>query len=593
VPERKKSIWILTFEYAGVAKLGGLGEVPANQAKHLSNDFEFTVLMPSHGQIQKLKDKYSWTKLEFSCNGSINASYFSNKESESYYQISYYQFEIDNVKFVILSGENEFTANYIDDKIIYNPDTIMGKICLFSIGIRGLVSFLVKNKTQTIPNLVHMHDYHVVISFISMSQILVKHGLRVPAIITIHLLTYPRYDLSFYKLCGIDNTSIKIVLSMGVELLNINEIFELANSLEGGTPTVEKIGAIISDLVTTVSESYLKSDVIPNCGKELIEFKTDFVWDGCDWDYYDIFKQVINNHRSELTKFFNFQNSKDFTKNELKKFLLEFKIGNLTQSPLINSQRVLEVINEISNGNPFVKNGNINAFSETGPLVLTTGRISPQKGFETILEAVSDVVHNIPNVKFLFLILPTDYSLNEIRFYSKYVKTFPNNVRIIFGVASDIYYLAHISADVYCALSRWEPFGIMALEAMASKIPIIATNVGGLRETIIDIRDNSESGTGVFIDSNNPKQCANALISIIKSYEICEKIQLLSDHNAYDQDLQMIINQIPDEIIRSYQRLNPNYYKKIQENGYRRVKEHFSWKKVSQKLSDLYFKIIK
>jgi glycosyltransferase involved in cell wall biosynthesis len=54
-----------------------------------------------------------------------------------------------------------------------------------------------------------------------------------------------------------------------------------------------------------------------------------------------------------------------------------------------------------------------------------------------------------------------------------------------------------------------------------------------------------------------------------------------------------MINQIPDEIIRSYISLNPNYYKKIQENGYRRVKEDFSWKKVSQKLSDLYFKIIK
>ncbi|GAH35732.1 unnamed protein product, partial [marine sediment metagenome] len=34
--ENKKCVWIFSFEYAGVAKVGGLGEVPANQAKYLS-----------------------------------------------------------------------------------------------------------------------------------------------------------------------------------------------------------------------------------------------------------------------------------------------------------------------------------------------------------------------------------------------------------------------------------------------------------------------------------------------------------------------------------------------------------------------------
>ncbi|GAJ13728.1 unnamed protein product, partial [marine sediment metagenome] len=152
-----------------------------------------------------------------------------------------------------------------------------------------------------------------------------------------------------------------------------------------------------------------------------------------------------------------------FLLKEMRKFLLEYKIGNLSQSPLINSKSVLDTINEISNGNPFIKNGNIKAFSESGPLVLTTGRVSPQKGFEIIFEAIPEVLKAVHNAKFLFLILPTDYSLNEIKSYAHYVKQYPENIRIIFGVASDIFYLAHISADVYCALSRWEPFGIMAL----------------------------------------------------------------------------------------------------------------------------------
>ena len=53
--ESKKSVWIFSFEYAGVAKLGGLGEVPANQARHLSEQFNITVFMPSHGKVEDLK----------------------------------------------------------------------------------------------------------------------------------------------------------------------------------------------------------------------------------------------------------------------------------------------------------------------------------------------------------------------------------------------------------------------------------------------------------------------------------------------------------------------------------------------------------
>jgi len=54
--DKKKNIWIFTFEYAGIAKVGGLGEVPANQAKYLKNDFEVNIFIPSHGQIERLKE---------------------------------------------------------------------------------------------------------------------------------------------------------------------------------------------------------------------------------------------------------------------------------------------------------------------------------------------------------------------------------------------------------------------------------------------------------------------------------------------------------------------------------------------------------
>ncbi|TFF86721.1 MAG: glycosyltransferase, partial [Promethearchaeota archaeon] len=281
-------------------------------------------------------------------------------------------------------------------------------------------------------------------------------------------------------------------------------------------------------------------------------------------------------------------NNEKITKNDMKKFLLEYKIGHLSQSPLIRSSKVLKVINEISNGNPFIKNGTILPFNSSGPLIITTGRISPQKGFEMILNSIPVIIKKIPNIKFLFLVLPTDYSLDEIKDYANYVKMYPDNLRIIFGVASDIFYLAHLAADVYCALSRWEPFGIMALEAMASKLPIIATRVGGLQETVLDITDHPKIGTGVLIEKDNAKQFEEALISLVKSAEVDNSAKILNATSSKDLKLLEIINQIPNNKIKANVMLNPNYYKKIEENCYNRVKNNFTWKKVSQKLIKLY-----
>ncbi|MFX1555861.1 MAG: glycosyltransferase [Promethearchaeota archaeon] len=591
----KKKLWIFTFEYAGIIKVGGLGEVPANQAVNLIDEYDITVFIPSHGQVEKLKQKLKWKKYPFNCIGQLNPSIFGIRDQEISYNISFYEFILNNVKVILLSGENNITRQFLDDTNVYNPNTINGKICLFSLGIRGFIKYLVDNNKQELASIVHLHDYHVVLALIVMKQELIKWGLDISSIITIHLLTWPRFNINFCRACGIDNTPIKILQKNGFDLFSLDEIFNLAqtSNKDDQDPTIEKIGAIICDLVTTVSESYLISDIIPNCGRDLIDFKADFIWDGCDWDYNEIFEKVVETHGEEMHKVLDLSQDVSISRDEMKKYLLEYKIGHLSQSPLINSQKVLDVINEISNGNPFVKNGNIKSFLESGPLVITTGRISPQKGFDIIFKAIPNVIKAVPNAKFLFLILPTDYSLNEIKEYAQFVKRYPNSLRIIFGVASDIFYLAHISADIYCAISRWEPFGIMALEAMASKIPIIATRVGGLQETVIDMRMYPEIGTGILIEKDNPKALANSLISLLKSVEVANLVKKSIQHTIYEEKILKIVNEIPDGIIKSRVLIDYNYYYEVRENCLKRVKNHFTWKIVTEKLIDLYSNVQK
>ncbi|MFW9898583.1 MAG: glycogen/starch synthase [Candidatus Thorarchaeota archaeon] len=586
----KKKVWIFTFEYAGIAKVGGLGEVPANQAKNLVEQFNITVFLPSHGQLERLKKTKEIIRIPFNCVGQLDLSLFGINEPISSYEVSFYKVKLNGIDIILVSGGNSFARKYLDDKIVYNPDTFAGKLCLFSIGMRCLIEYLIDHK-EDLPDIVHMHDFHVVIPFIGIKQELIKHGLDVASIITIHLLTWPRYNFDFYYACGIDDTPIKVFMKEGFKLMSFKEIFALCEDIKGPhPPTVEKIGAVISDLVTTVSQSYLNSDIIPNLGRDLIEFKSNFIWDGCDWEYDDIWQTIFNTLGAEMRQVLNISNESTITRKDMKKYLLNYKIGHLSQSPLISSENVINVIEGISEGNPYIKNGNVKSFSETGPLLITTGRISKQKGFETILEAIPKVIRVVPEAKFLLLLLPTDYSLNEIRTYANYIKLYPENLRIIFGLAAEIFYLAHIAADVYCALSRWEPFGIIALEAMSSKLPIIATKVGGLQESVIDIRLDLENGTGMSIEKDNTSQFADALISLFLLAEISEKVK--NGMSIYDPEIMLLVNQIPDQISKSQVLIEPNYYDKIKENCYRQVNNNFRWHIVSKKLIDLYNEVM-
>lgn len=585
-----KIIWILNFEYQGIAKVGGLGEVSANQTRKLSNSFDFLVLMPSHGQIERLKEVTSVEKLSFNCKGKQDFTFNKKEIKHQEYDITFYQLCLNNVKLILFSGENDFTRKYLDDEIVYNPDTFDGKVCLYSLGMRHYVKHVIETNEIELPDIIHIHDYHAVIPFIAVKQELTKNHFDVSSIITFHLLTWPRYDLEFYRTCGIGDTPFNVLFKNGPKNLTLLEIWNILEDKTGkkekSLPSIEQVGAIASDLVITVSESYLKSDIIPNLGGELISFKTDFVWNGCDWDYYEIQQNVMENLGKEIRSIMKISEDKPITRSDMKRYLLTYKIGNIKESPLIKSKRVLEIINEISNGNPFIKNGNIKSFSDTGPLLISTGRISKQKGFETIFEAIPLVVKKIPNAKFLLLILPTEYSLKEIKLYTEYVKEFPNNLRILFGIAPDIFNLAHISADVYAALSRWEPFGIIALEAMASKLPVIATRIGGLRESIIDIRENTKKGTGLLIPREQEQEFADALILFFKLSQISELSRQGKSVEMIKKDINL--DKIYDNNLMNYLMENPRYYDEIRQNCYERVENHFRWSIVSEKLKRLY-----
>src|SRR5438132_13723135 len=204
-----------------------------------------------------------------------------------------------------------------------------------------------------------------------------------------------------------------------------------------------------------------------------------------------------------------------------------------------------------------------------------TGRLSPQKGVDLLLDAVPLVRRFIPETKFLLFLLPSnDSDLTKITVEK--AEKYPDNVRVIFGRHPSIYLLSHLAADVYAMPSRSEPFGISALEAMITGNPVVGTSVGGITETVLDLLTNGESGTGILVPPENVTKLAESLVSLLTVMQLDE----LSQQGK--RDGAGVSRKILVESIARMVAKNRNLGSKIREDCRNRVVEKIRQKHESQ-----------
>jgi glycogen(starch) synthase len=116
-----------------------------------------------------------------------------------------------------------------------------------------------------------------------------------------------------------------------------------------------------------------------------------------------------------------------------------------------------------------------------GPTIVSWGRIQYEKGFQTLVDALPVLRHRVPGLK--AVIAGRGSHLGELESQAQRVGVDHMIDFAGFVPDEDLRRLLHTCS---CAVipSLYEPFGIVALEALASDAPLVAAGTGGLLEVL-------------------------------------------------------------------------------------------------------------
>ncbi len=145
------------------------------------------------------------------------------------------------------------------------------------------------------------------------------------------------------------------------------------------------------------------------------------------------------------------------------------------------------------------------------PVAGMVGRIVPWKGPQVFIEAARRVLEAVPDAYFL---LVGGAVFGEAAFVDELkarVAQMGIEDRVVFtGLRQDIPELVSAMDILVHASILPEPFGMVLLEAMACRLPVVATEGGGVGEIVV------AGETGVLVPPGEPEAMARAIVNILQ-----------------------------------------------------------------------------
>jgi len=177
-------------------------------------------------------------------------------------------------------------------------------------------------------------------------------------------------------------------------------------------------------------------------------------------------------------------------------------------------------------------------------IVFNVGRIVYEKGVHVLVEAVPRVLAQEPSAK--FVIAGRGPLLDQLRHRAWELNVGEKVLFTGFISDEDRNRLFHLAA---CAVfpSLYEPFGIVALEAMAAKCPVVVSEVGGLKEVV------KHAETGITVYPDNPDSLTWGIVHTLS---------------------------------------RPDWARQRAENAYRMVLELYNWDRIAGLTVDVYRRVV-
>ena len=175
-------------------------------------------------------------------------------------------------------------------------------------------------------------------------------------------------------------------------------------------------------------------------------------------------------------------------------------------------------------------------------VALYVGRIEPLKGLEILIRAVTQI-HSDEGLSLIIVGGDPDADEEIIRLKQIILALrMESSISFIGAVDQQELPLYYNASDVLVIPSYYESFGLVALEAMACGIPVIASRVGGLPTTVKD------SKTGYLVPWRCPDPFADKLQIILNNQSIHDAMS----RSAIELSLQMKWSKVAEDLAEAY-----------------------------------------
>jgi len=181
--------------------------------------------------------------------------------------------------------------------------------------------------------------------------------------------------------------------------------------------------------------------------------------------------------------------------------------------------------------------------SDDNLLILAVGRLSPEKGHRYLIDAVAKIISWAPQIKLTVLIAGEGPSGGKLK--TQIAKRgLGKDIRLI-GQCSDVRPLFSI-ADLFVLPSLSEGSPNALLESMAARVPIVATNVGGVPEIVND------GESAILVPPANVDLLAKSILHLLEDRPLAkqlasaafDKVRRLFSPTNYDERILSIYDEL-------------------------------------------------